>query len=253
MTQRYGRQVGLRNPTNSGLTLIEVLVALSLLALVSVSLVTATGAGLQTWLTARDAMLLDRRVADGNAQLLAAIGGMVPMPVTAAREQGGPFPFFQGEAQMMRFVTAHSTIHRGRGGFRLLAIRVVSGVEGLELIVEESPCPDSYSLGALVENPARQSDGSVRGRLVLAREFKREDAWTVADRLAHCRFTYLRGGDGRNRSSVWLSRWDDWQGLPRAVRIELVARTTARPTARLQPRRVTAAVFTEPSAPEAWF
>lgn len=253
MTQRYGRQAGLRNLTDSGLTLIEVLVALSLLALVSVSLLTATGAGLQTWLTARDAILLDRRVADGSAQLLAAIGGMVPMLVTVAPERGGAFPFFQGEAQIMRFVTAHSTIHRGRGGFRLLVLRVVSGAEGLELIVEESPCPDSYSLAELVENPARRSVASVRGRLVLAREYEGKDAWTVADRLSHCRFAYLRGGDGRNRSSAWLSRWDDRQALPRAVRIELVARTTARPAARLQPRRITAAVLTEPSATEAWF
>ena len=251
MTRPCGGRWSPLSPADTGLSLIEVLVALSLLALVSASLLAATGAGLQAWLDARDAMLLDRRTADGNAQLLATIAAMVPMPATESPERGASFPFFQGEPRMMRFVTTHSATHRGRGGLRLLTLRVASAPGGLKLVLDEAPCQGPDGLGELLETGARSSPGAVGGRLVFAPEFAREDSWTVADRLAVCRFAYLR--DGLDGQSVWLSLWDDQHALPRAVRIELAERTRAGSAGRPRPIRITAAVLAEAGAAGAWF
>ena len=225
------------------MTLVEVLVAFTLLGLLSLGLVTALQTGVGAWRDSREAVSLDRRIANANNLLHAELAGLVPVLAEPPHRRGIPrFPFFHGEPTEMRFVSSYSLEAGVRAGLRIVELSVISGDEGRRLILNELPYQGPRSVGvfALQSVPERTSFSG--RRIIFTPVRARADSLIAADRLSFCRFSYLRYPREREAPGEWIPVWDDLQNVPVAVRLEMAP---AAVEAGLQPVTITAQIRAE--------
>lgn len=223
--------------SESGLTLIEVLVAVSLLALLSTGIVTALQMSAGAWRDARERLTLDRKIANSNRLLHAMFAGMVPVLATPPPSVGAPpAPFFDGEPQQMRFISSFSLEAGARGQLQIIELNVQSAQSGLRLVLTQSPFRGGPSVGRYVVGVDRSSP---EPRLLFRPVVPRTDSLIVADQLAAVSFEYLREGRTPRDPALWRTTWDDLQQIPAAVRVIL---QPAKVEARLQPVTIVAQV-----------
>ncbi len=212
----------------SGVTLIEILIAVSLLSLLSVGVLVAMRIALNT-LDKTDAHLVrNRRVANSEKLLENQLSGMI---VTQAEWRPGPdrsdiLPFFQFEAQTMRFVTAYSLQDGFRGSPQIAAFQVIPGDKGVgvRLIVNETPYTGRMQAGLMVTGT--EPDPQTGTTMVrYAPVIPGPQSFVLADRLAYCRFSYLeRRFEAPFR--VWRLDWPQPRILPLGIRIEMAPLST---------------------------
>jgi general secretion pathway protein J len=209
----------------AGVTLIEVLVAVTLLSLLSLGMLYAMRLGLSA-LSRTDAKLMDnRRVAGAQRILEQELMGLVPV---LAQCPGGPGAgaYFQGGPQSMRLVSTFSLEEAWRGRPKILELFVIPGEngQGVRLVVNEAPYtgPASvapYCTGMPVANA---------------------HSFVLADKLAYCRFTYLGPAPDPKDPGIWAPTWAHpvW---PFGIRVEM-APLDPNPS-RLQPITVTVPIY----------
>jgi prepilin-type N-terminal cleavage/methylation domain-containing protein len=206
-----------------GLTLIEVIIATSLVGLLSLGMLWAIRVGVGAMGKANDKLISNRRVTGSQRVLEQQIAGFIPVTAEMATVPGRPgtkIPFFQGEPQSMRFVSSYSLQEGSRGRPQVLAFQVIPGDNGLgvRLIVDEYPYSGPLSAGQFIAG--RVSDP------MLARITTRftpieagPGSFVLADKLAYCNFYYeeLRPKPEIERwNNLWsLDRW------PEGIRIEM--------------------------------
>jgi hypothetical protein len=226
----------------AGTTLIEVLIAVTLLSLLSVGILMALRVGISAMGTANARLMETRRVAGAQRIIEQQIEGF--MPVTAPCAPGGDTPspgriiFFQGEPQSMRFVSTFSLQEAWRGTPRILEFQVVPGEQrrGVRLIVNELPYTGPFGAGLLCVS--RNLDPTLG--LPVARFAPIEPgprSFVLADRLASCRFVFLAPAIPPEQPvERWMQMWtlSIW---PRGVRIEMAPLDAE--SARLRPVTVT--------------
>ena len=115
---------------NSGLTLMEVLIAVSLLSLLSIGMLIALRVSLGALGKTNTKLIDNRRVAGTQRILEQEIAGFVPVMALCGPTPGpnGPkerTPFFQGEPQAMRFVSTYSLEEAWRGSPQILEFSVI--------------------------------------------------------------------------------------------------------------------------------
>src|SRR4051794_12607344 len=145
----------LRRPDcESGVTLIELLIAVTLLSLLSVGMLFAMRVGLNAMGKTNDHFNSDRRVLGVERILTEQIAGFVPATGLCSPDPQiapSPVPFFQGEPQTMRFVSTYSLQEAARGYPRILEFQVIPGEngQGVRLIVNEHLYTGPLSTGIL--------------------------------------------------------------------------------------------------------
>jgi len=235
----------MRNRPQSGVTLIEVLVAVTLLSLLSVAMLFAMRIGMNTFAKTNDKLMLDRRVGGAQKILTEEIEGLMPVtapcagiPQSAAfgpSMAAPPINLFQGQPAAMRLVSTFSLQLGWRGAPQILELAVIPGDQdrGVRLVVNEIPYTGAASAGNLCVGFAPDP---VTG--ITAPQFAPLHAgpqsFVLADRLAFCRFSYLMPGPPEAPPD-WAPDWAiaTW---PRGVRVEM-APLDANP-ARVQPTTV---------------
>lgn len=221
----------------TGLTLIEILVAVTLMALLSAGLITALGVGIGAWSQTTDRLTMDRRVATANGLIHSQFAGAAPIePRTrpgVATIQG---PFFQGEPGQMRFVSSYSMYSGVRGGLQIVELQTDRGENGLRLLLTQTPYRGPLSLAEYILGVERGSNGPRRLFTPLR---SRSDSLIVADQLESIAFSYLRGSRRIGGDDVWVALWDEAQQMPQAIRIDL---EPAGDEVRLKPVSITAQV-----------
>lgn len=223
------------------MTLIEVLVAVTLLSILMAALFTALQVGSASWSDVRRRLTEDRAIVNANALLHAAIAGIVPVEARASRTAGlgTAIPvFFQGEPEAMRFVTAYSVTDGVRGGLQVVELLVMRTSNGLRVILNQSPYRGAESLGRLVEGRRPDADFP-GGRFVFAPIRPAAGSLIVADQLSECRFSYLTPPRSVGEPSRWLPNWADPASLPPAITIHLAAEPNG---SKLRPVSIVAAV-----------
>ncbi len=198
----------------AGVTLIEVLVAITLLSLLSVAMLFALRIGLMAYAKTNAKLMDNRRVAGAQRILEQELEGIVPavgpcsgMPDAAPRvsaPNGPMFGFFQAAPQTMRLVSTFSLQQAWRGRPQILELFVVPADDGqgVRLVVNEIPYyrpsgggPDVYRYGS------RSRDRNFHAA------FSAGDAgpnsFVLADKLAFCRFAYLWPPKNPNDPIVW--------------------------------------------------
>lgn len=219
-----------RNP-QSGVTLIEILIAVSLMSLLSVGMLVAMRLGFNTMDKTDSRLVRDRRVSNSRRIIENEINGFIyslafyhPKPDQTAAVQ-----FLQTEAQSMRFVTSYSLEEAWRGHPRIAAMQVIPGEknEGVRLIVNETPYTGPEGAGQQIVSV--QTDPAGRPVTLFAPIVPGPQSFVLADRLAFCRFSYLEP-----LPDAPFQRWrPDWvlpNRLPLGVRIEMAPLDSGNPS-----------------------
>lgn len=208
------------------MTLIEVLIAVTLVGLLMVGIAYSLGIGLRAMERSNDRLALNRRIERTQEILEQQLLNL--MPVTAACALENPtapqaMPFFQGEPQQMRFVSTYSLTEGARGYPRILEFTVVPGdgkrnPPGLRLIVNEflytGPASAGLTCFGLAPDP-------VTAALVprFAPIQPRPDSFILADRLLASRFRYLQYLPPPD-TPRWVDQWI-FKELPEAIAVEM--------------------------------
>ena len=212
-----------RGTYESGVTLIELLVAVSLLSLLSVGMLFAMRVGLSAMGRTNDRVISNRRVLGVERILTQQIAGFVPTRgVCEANQQGqgSPFAFFQGDPQTMRFVSTYSLQEASRGYPQILEFQVIPGENGvgLRLIVNETIYTGPFGIGAHCMGIVPDSSGvpKIMWRPVAAGPA----SFVLADKLAQCSFAFKEEQQDPLQPDLWHVSWPR-NFTPAAVRIDM--------------------------------
>ncbi len=210
----------------TGMTLIEVVVAVTLLGLLSTGLVMSFQMGADAWRDTRDRLTVDRRIATANQILNSALVGMIPIKGKAPDgpgARGRRFLFFQGEPHSMRFVTSFSVTEGTRGGLQVIELQVVSSPGGRRILLNQSPFMGPLALARFVDGFFNDPDlGGTRPRYRPIVPYA--TSLVIVDELEDCSFRYLERPRGRDPVTTWLPVWTKLRELPEAVAINVLPR-----------------------------
>ena len=209
----------------AGVTLIEVLIAVSLLSMLSVGMLFAMRVGLNAWGRANNRLMSNRRVAGAQRVMESQIAGFIPAFTLCQSASGGPgtkAPFFQGEPQSMRFVSAYSLEEAWRGGPRILEYQVIRGErQGVRLIVNEIPYTGPEAGLTMCLGMASDPITGMRLRFRAIEAGPR--SFVLADHLEQCQFSYLEPRPaGQPGPDEWRPEWVR-RAWPAGVRVELAS------------------------------
>jgi prepilin-type N-terminal cleavage/methylation domain-containing protein len=238
-----------RRTGRSGVTLIEVLIAVTLFSLLSVAMLFAMRIGLNTFAKTNARLMEDRRVGGAQKIVLEEIEGLtpvtapcigIPQGVDAQPTAAQLIAFFQGAPESMRLVSTFSLQLGWRGAPQILEYAVIPGENGrgVRLVVNEVPYTGVASAGRLCVGFAPDP---ITGGIVpqYAPVVPGPQSFVLADQLAFCRFSYLTPGPQPGVPAVWTASWSA-PGWPGGVRIEMAPLEPD--GTRLQPVTVTAPV-----------
>jgi hypothetical protein len=208
------------------MTLVEVLIAVSLVSLLSLGLLYAMRAGLQAMSVVNARVEANRRAGGAERVLELQFSGFLPVMARCGAGAGGMMPpatpFFQGEPQVLRFVTTYSLFGGVRGTASIVEYFLTANPEGgVRLLVNEIPYRGPVGAGLFCGPPVSLGPG-----LPPLPQFPPPQptpvSFVLADRLRAAQFSYLEELPEPLRER-WVPRWiraDQW---PRAIRVEMLA------------------------------
>ena len=224
----------------AGVTLIEVLVAVTLLSLLSLGMVMALNIGLAAYSKTEEKLMDNRRVVGAQRILESELEGLVPAFVMCGAGQGGSGTravLFQGAADGLWMVSTFSLQEGWRGKPQILTLFVIPGDEGgVRLVVNERPYTGPVGAAQYCTGTVGLPNTISRLAIMLPVQASPQ-TFVLADKLAYCRFSYYTPAPGMYDPPGWQPTWAS-KGWPLAVRIEM-APQGADPS-RLQPITVTA-------------
>jgi len=209
----------------SGVTLIEILIAVTLLSLLSLGVLMAMRLGLSTMDKTDQRIVSNRRVVGARRILESEIGGFMyslanyrPQPQVVQR-----LMFFEAQPNRMRFVSSYSLEDAWRGRPQIAVLQVVPGErgEGVRLILNETPYTGPDQAGLMITG-IENIVGTQFPLVHFADVPAGAQSFIVADRLSYCRFSYLEARP-TPPLRVWRSDWTNQSQLPLGFRIEMAA------------------------------
>jgi prepilin-type N-terminal cleavage/methylation domain-containing protein len=210
----------------SGVTLIEVMIAVSLLSLLSLGILMSLRVGLGALDRTNRRLMNNRRVAGAQRILEQQLAGFIPV-VALAAPSGAlmKVPFFEGRAQSMRFVSSYSLSEASRGIPEVLEFQVIPGEEGrgVRLVVNENAYTGPRSAGVFCLGLGQDAELGVSVQRFLPISIG-ASSFVLADRLAYCRFSFLGSVPEKNLEQ-WLPNWI-YPKWPAGIRIEMASLDT---------------------------
>jgi general secretion pathway protein J len=209
-----------RHPNSAGVTLMEVLLAMTLLSLLTVGMAMAMRVGLSALAKTNTKLMANRRVAGAQRILESELEGMIPIRTACGlAPEGSRIGFFEGEPATMRLVSTFSLQQGWRGQPQIIEIFVIPGESsGVRLVVNEIPYwgPASagrFCLGVGVDPLTGQPSANFAPVEATPKSF------VLADQLAYCRFAY-HTRRLPNLPATWRPKWGlaTW---PAGVRVEM--------------------------------
>jgi prepilin-type N-terminal cleavage/methylation domain-containing protein len=197
-----------------GVTLIELLVAITLLGLVSLSLLFALRIGSSAWQRGSARLAVDRRVVAVHDLLTTQLGEVRPARVGwGPREKRVAFAYFDGAPDRLRFITSYSLERQGRGGLWLAEYALRDG----ELRYRELPfVDDEDAVPTILECHFEDA------RLVVSFAPPARESRVLLSGLGDGAFEYLI--EPPQREAYWGRAWPvDGQWLPRSVALRFTA------------------------------
>lgn len=192
-----------------GFTLLEMVVAVTLVALMAVGIWSVFRTSIRSW--SRGTQFIDanqrrRSILDlVRKQIASTYGLLTPMDMTTGK---GPYPIFNGAEDSLRFVSLNSLRFQESPGLTLVSYEVVQGRQGDYSLVER----EERYLGQL---PDQESQVNISG----------EKATEVFNNLASFTFEYFDPGSGEDQSQ-WVKEWDGEKAgrLPTAISMTMTSR-----------------------------
>jgi general secretion pathway protein J len=201
----------------------ELLIAVSLLSLLSVGMLFAIRIGLNAMSRTNDRLMSNRRVMGIERIFGEQIAGLMPVKADCKPGPNAPLStlvFFSGESDNVRFVSSYSLQEGSRGTPNILEFQVIPGEEGrgVRLIVNETRYTGRAStLGICI---AGLPDPTTGGLVPRFRPVEiGPQSFVLADKLAYCRFLYKEELQPPQYER-WTPRWLR-QRIPAAIRVEM--------------------------------
>jgi prepilin-type N-terminal cleavage/methylation domain-containing protein len=209
----------------AGVTLIEVLIAVSLLSLLSVGILFALRVGLSAMGKANARLMDNRRVSGTQRILEQQIAGFIPVMAlcgASAGNRGIMVPFLHAEAESMRLVSNYSLQYAGRGLPQILELRVMPTEDGrgVRLVVNELLYNGPAGAGSLCLGLAPDPTSGFAVPQFRPIETS-PTSFVLADKLAYCRFSYL-GPAPPPAFDAWRPNWI-FKRWPIAIRVEMAS------------------------------
>jgi hypothetical protein len=209
------------------MTLIEVLVAVTLVGLLMVAVSTSLSIGLRAMERSNGRLEQNRRIVRTQEILEQQIRHLAPVQAACILETPNSpqvIPFFQGEALAMRFVSTYSLREGDRGYPKIIELTVIPDdpskqPPGFRLIVNELPYLGPLSAGQLCFG--LQFDRSIgRPAPAFLPVRPQPSSFVLADRLQQIQFRYLQPRP-RPQPPIWVQRWGMAE-LPEAIAIDML-------------------------------
>jgi hypothetical protein len=197
--------------TERGITLVELMIAITLVAAISAGLLLAMRTSLMTYEKIDHRLDEDRRTMGLQQTLARQIGGVMPVMGNCASSAGAGVrvAIFNGDPQSVRFVSSYS---------------LAEGARGYPRLVEYQVAPDPKGGVRLLMNERIYSGPAISGPLCLNRNFLPIEitlqSVEMAGNLAYCRLVYREPIPSSPAGGEWLPVWNR-PNLPRVVRIEM--------------------------------
>lgn len=213
----------MRSRSRRGVTLIEMLIAISLVSLLSTGILYAMSLGLSSLERTNRRFTDNRRVLGSMRVIEQQLAGIIPAQVPCfGRGTGGFAPlFFQGESGSLQFVSSYTLEEAARGYPRVVEYMVLAGergIGGVRLVMQERPYNGPSSVTPLCvsvgSDPVHRTPTAMLRPPQLA-----TGAFVLADRLAYCRISYQRV-----HPITFVRSWEpaySGAALPGAIRIEM--------------------------------
>jgi prepilin-type N-terminal cleavage/methylation domain-containing protein len=205
----------------AGVTLIELLIAVTLVALLSVGMLFAIRVALNALDKTNTHLMANRRVLGAQRAIDQQIAGIMPVNAFCGAEpKREKLIFFRGEPASLRFLTSHSLEESARGYPRILEYAVIPGRnrEGVRLIVNEHLYAGPHSLAWFCSGVADDPELG-RPMLQLRPVEPGPRSFVLADRLAYCRLSYMTL-DPKTHQPLW-SRVYGGEEPPASIRFEM--------------------------------
>ena len=214
-----------------GVTLLELMIAITLLAGLSTGMLMAMRTSLLTYEKTAKRLESNRRFVKIQQMLFDQISAVMPVQGACLGDAGqtiGVPSFLSGSEDMLRLVSSYSISEGSRGYPQIVEYHVIAEQRGgVRLVATERPYTGPLSTtpycGATLPSPASAYEFGAQS--VAPAGAESGGSYVLAEHLAYCRFSYHEPYD-QNRfiESAWLPLWDK-PLLPAGVRIEM------RPTA----------------------
>ena len=204
-----------------GVTLIELLIAVTLVSLLSTGMLIAIRLGLSTMERVNDRLYGNRRVMSVNRIIDSQIAGLVfaRADCIATGNKAESITFFQGESSTMRFVSTYSLDEAARGYAKILEFQVIPGErEGVRLVVNEQVYAGPLSTGRLCLGLRPGGPNNLPMPAFVPVQTGPQ-SFVLADKLAVCRMLY-REALPDPPFERWVPVWTK-ELLPSAIRIEM--------------------------------
>lgn len=191
-----------------GFTLIEMIIAVTLVAAIITGLLMAMRTGLTAYQKVNQRLEDNRRAMGLDQAMHRQFGGIMPVAISCPGQ--GLKPAFGGDVNWMRFVSSSSFSDGARGYPRVIEYAVAPDSNGgVRLMMQERV----YS-GPAGLQPLCSPQGLVPVQLS-------SDAIAMAGKLAVCRFGYRVPVPDSPMGGDWIPAWQRPDYLPRDVRIEM--------------------------------
>ena len=205
----------------AGVTLVELLVAITLLGFVSLGLLFAMRIGIGTWQRGDARLAVDRAVVTAGDLIAAQIADAQARNVGwGPLEQRVSFLLFDGAPERLHFLTRYSVARRERGGSYLAEYWFEHDARGeCRLLYNEYPFRGDNDAVAVVEKLARDPNGQI---LVQYRApHAGPNTRILYTGLHDCGFEYLI--EPSDRPVYWGKLWPgDFRKLPHAVAVRFL-------------------------------
>ncbi len=214
----------MRRRSRRGLTLVEVLIAVTLVSLLSTGILYAMSLGFKAMETT-NRRFTDNRRSLGSLRLLEnQFAAMIPaqVPCAGVRTSASTAPlYFQGAPNSIQFVTAYTLEEAARGYPRIVDYLVLPGdarAGGVRLVMQETPYLGGGSLSPLCAGPG--TDPMHRAPMAILHPPRLGPrAVVLADQLAYCRIFYQRVHPV-NRQTSWEPTYNG-AVFPAGIRMEM--------------------------------
>jgi prepilin-type N-terminal cleavage/methylation domain-containing protein len=212
-----------RRNNQSGVTLMEVLVAMTLLSGLAAGILFSLRIGLNAMERGNSKLMMNRRVMGVERIFQEQVAGYMPAKVDCRVNAEGAVAtahFFEGEPQTMRFVSSYSLQEGNRGYPHILEYQVIPGENGrgVRLVVNEllytGPTSTATVCNGIEPDPVTGFPTPRFGPVQIG-----SYSFVLADKLQYCRFLY-KDEPPPPQPERWLERWGRAR-MPSALRVDM--------------------------------
>ena len=206
--------------SQKGVTLLELLIAVSLVAMLSTAMLFAMRTSVLVYQRTAQRMEENRRVVGIERIVTSQLGGVMAAVRMCTIEDGPPgrTSFFAGNSGILRLVSSYSIAEGARGYPRIIEYRVLPSSSGqFRLVATESAYTGPLSTGPYCTDPLPADPEST----ALLPAPPNTATFVLADHLAYCRISYHQPYNiNLFNESPWMPLWTR-PDLPAAVRLEM--------------------------------